>query len=102
PVMPLPFEDELVDNEPEELSDLAKSAFAWSIDVFGDRVIACLLSKKFKLRESALFEVTRLIDIEKGVGLTIDEKIDKVMLKSVYIKKQKIFLINSNSVLINF
>ncbi|CAJ0763291.1 6138_t:CDS:2, partial [Entrophospora sp. SA101] len=48
--------------EPEELSNLARSAFTLSIQFFGDFLIASLLSKKIKLRELALNEIRKRID----------------------------------------
>ncbi|CAG8840449.1 19704_t:CDS:2, partial [Racocetra persica] len=74
PTSPL---SELNDNQPEELSDLARSAFDVSIQYFGEYDIACLLSKKFPLRESALANVTNRIDVDHGNGKEIEGN-DKV------------------------
>ncbi|CAG8493198.1 1743_t:CDS:10 [Dentiscutata erythropus] len=64
------------ENQPEELSDLARSAFDYSIQHFGEFDVACLLSKKFPLRESALANITKRIDIDLD-GKEV-EGIDKV------------------------
>jgi hypothetical protein len=76
-ISPSAPEDELAEDEPEELSDLARSAFALSVQVFGDRIVAGFMSKKFKCRESALAEVTQRLDVE---GACLDIKnVDKVI-----------------------
>ncbi|CAH1758354.1 12365_t:CDS:2 [Entrophospora sp. SA101] len=53
---------DIIEEEPEELSNLARSAFTLSIQFFGDFLIASLLSKKIKLRELALNEIRKRID----------------------------------------
>jgi hypothetical protein len=63
------------DDEPI-LSDLARSAFAISIPYFGDNVIARLLCKDQILKESAVTDVMKRIDMD-GEGLNV-EGIDKV------------------------
>lgn len=75
--------DVLAEDEPEELSELARSAFALSVQVFGDRIVAGFMSKKFKCRESALVEVTQRLDVE-GAGLDV-ENVDKLaMVKAAF------------------
>ncbi|PKY44949.1 hypothetical protein RhiirA4_542229 [Rhizophagus irregularis] len=65
------------------LSDLARSAFALSIPYFGDNVIVRLLSKDSILKESAIADVIKRIDID-GEGLHV-EGLDKVSLvKATY------------------
>lgn len=49
-------------DEPEELTADQRREFELPIHVFGERVIACLLSKKFRLREYALTQVTRRVE----------------------------------------
>ncbi|CAI2177844.1 15557_t:CDS:10 [Funneliformis geosporum] len=79
-----PPQHELPENEPEPLSKLARSAFLLSIPFFGDYIIACLLSSKYFLRDSAIVHVTKRIDIVDGNGLNIDG-IDKLSLvKATY------------------
>ncbi|KAG9304583.1 hypothetical protein G9A89_020147 [Geosiphon pyriformis] len=79
---PVPSDD-LAEDEPEELSDLARSAFALSVQVFGDQVVACLLSKKFKWRETALTDVTQRLDAESE-GHDV-EGIDKsILIKAAF------------------
>lgn len=58
------------------LSDLARSAFALSIPYFGDNVIVRLLSKDPILKESAIADVIKRIDID-GEGMNV-EGLDKV------------------------
>ncbi|CAG8437416.1 7595_t:CDS:10, partial [Acaulospora morrowiae] len=68
-----------LDDGPEELSDLARVAFSLSIQYFGEYVVACLLSKKFLLRDSALVDVTKRVDVNYGDGKDV-EGIDKLAL----------------------
>ncbi|CAG8595874.1 13898_t:CDS:10, partial [Funneliformis caledonium] len=75
---------ELPENEPEPLSKLARSAFHLSIPFYGDDIIACILSSKYFLRDSAIAHVTKRIDIVDGNGLNVDG-IDKLSLvKATY------------------
>ncbi|CAG8453154.1 7736_t:CDS:10 [Acaulospora colombiana] len=67
------------DDGPEDLSDLARVAFSLSIQYFGEYVVACMLSKKFLLRDSALVEVTKRVDINFGDGKDV-EGVDKIAL----------------------
>ncbi|GBC26392.2 centrosomal protein of 104 kDa-like [Rhizophagus irregularis DAOM 181602=DAOM 197198] len=77
-----PPKDEFTENGPI-LSDLARSAFALSIPYFGDNVIVRLLSKDSILKESAIADVIKRIDID-GEGLHV-EGLDKVSLvKATY------------------
>ncbi|CAG8567618.1 5539_t:CDS:10 [Ambispora gerdemannii] len=81
PVIPPVVDD---DDELEDLSDLGRSAFALSVSMFGDRIVACLLSKKFKWRETALTEVIQRLDVTQGKGYDI-EGVDKVtMVKAAF------------------
>lgn len=65
------------DDRPEELSELARSAFTLSIQYYGEYNVACLLSKKLELRDEVLAEITKRVDVDYGMGKEIDG-IDKV------------------------
>ncbi|CAG8510758.1 2920_t:CDS:10 [Dentiscutata heterogama] len=76
------------ENQPEELSDLARSAFDYSIQNFGEFDVACLLSKKFPLRESALANITKRIDIDLDATFQIiqealDDNPEKLTLQAL-------------------
>ncbi|CAG8500085.1 8528_t:CDS:10 [Scutellospora calospora] len=73
PTLPMNDSNE---EHPENLSDLARTAFDLSIQYFGEYDVACLLSKKFPLRESALSNVTKRVDVDLD-GKDV-EGIDKV------------------------
>lgn len=48
-------------DEPEELSDVELSLYVPSIEIFGKRLVQCLLSRKFKLREISIYQVIEVL-----------------------------------------
>ncbi|CAG8478712.1 3885_t:CDS:10 [Diversispora eburnea] len=65
------------DDRPDELSELERSAFALSIQYYGEFIVACFLSKKLSLRDEALVDITKRVDIVYGDGKNIED-IDKM------------------------
>ncbi|GES89686.1 centrosomal protein of 104 kDa-like isoform X2 [Rhizophagus clarus] len=77
-----PPKDEFNEDGPI-LSDLARSAFKLSIPYFGENVILRLLSKNHTLKESAITDVMKRIDID-GEGSNVGN-IDKIaLIKATY------------------
>jgi len=73
---PTPPPEQVDENEAEALSDRDRVEFEQAICVFGERLVTKLLSKKFNLRESALAEVTKRIDIsDAGKNVPSADKI---------------------------
>ncbi|CAG8487062.1 2062_t:CDS:10 [Ambispora leptoticha] len=81
PVIPPLVDDE---DESEQLSNLARSAFALPVSMYGEKVVANLLSKKFKLREAALTEVIQRLDVNQGRGKDLDGADKVTMVKAAF------------------
>ncbi|KAJ3329688.1 hypothetical protein HDU76_007381, partial [Blyttiomyces sp. JEL0837] len=76
-------------DDPERLSEQQKDEFEEAIEVYGEFLMRCILSRQFKLREWALEEVSKRLEVwqrKHGIGDKLED-LDKVGKSKLHARK---------------